>query len=140
MTMQPSDKRYSPMNIEEQRNLSTKNIKRVENNLNMNPALEKRGISAEKFSILKSTEEQENHSSISKRYFLDKKDLISTTITFKECVNILHYCRLVYKYTTTLRQSSYSDENQVKTFSKWLMKILKEINEKIDSKNIVYEG
>ena len=55
-------------------------------------------------------------------------------------MNILHYCRLIYKYTTTLKQSPYSDENQVKTFSKWLMKILKEVNDKIDNKTIIYEG
>jgi hypothetical protein len=55
--VQVSEKRYSPMHMEENhRNLSSKNIKRIEFNPNLNSALERRGMSAEKFSMLKPSE------------------------------------------------------------------------------------
>ena len=53
MTMQQHDKRTSPMHMEDHRNLSNKNIKRMDPSYNSNTLLDKRGMSTEKFSILK---------------------------------------------------------------------------------------
>ena len=67
-------------------------------------------------------------------------NFISSPITFKECVNILHYCRLLYKYIVSLRESIHNDENQVKTFTAWLLTLMEEIKNKINSNGIIYEG
>ena len=66
--------------------------------------------------------------------------ILSVAITFKECVNILHYCRLIYKYIIALRDSLYNDDNQVKTFTAWLLTLMEEIKNKINNSGIVYEG
>lgn len=77
--------------------------------------------------------EEQDHSSQSCKFF-------STSITFKECVNILHYCRLIYKYIIALRDSSFSEENQIKTFTAWLLTLMDEIKAQINSNGIIYEG
>jgi hypothetical protein len=56
MTMQPNDRNSSPMNIENHRNLSNRNIKRHDLGYASNNTLERRGTSAEKFSILKQSD------------------------------------------------------------------------------------
>lgn len=47
--------------------------------------------------------------------------LISSVISFKECVNLLHYCRLVYKYVTLLKSMRPSEDNQVRVLSSWVL-------------------
>ena len=52
--MQATSKRMNPLNIEDHRNLNSKNIKRLDNNLNNYANLDYKGVSAEKFSVLNS--------------------------------------------------------------------------------------
>lgn len=63
---------------------------------------------------------------------LDSKFIIlSGSLSFKECVNILHYGRLIFKFLLTLKISEYSNDNELFKLSKWLMELLREISEKI---------
>jgi hypothetical protein len=66
--------------------------------------------------------------------------ILAGNLTFKECVNILHYGRLIFKFLLTLKISEYSNDNELFKLSKWLMELLGEINSKIERKHIVYEG
>jgi hypothetical protein len=45
-------------------------------------------------------------------------------ISFKECVNILHYCRLIFKFLLTVKMSEYINNNELFKLTKWLMLIL----------------
>lgn len=40
----------------------------------------------------------------------------------------------------TLKISEYSNDNELFKLSKWLMELLGEINQKLERKEIVYEG
>jgi len=35
--------------------------------------------------------------------------IISDRVTFKQCVNILHYCRLIFKYVMSLKDLEYQN-------------------------------
>jgi hypothetical protein len=35
--------------------------------------------------------------------------ILSASITFKECVNILHYCRLLFKHLMLMKEMSFGD-------------------------------
>ena len=39
-----------------------------------------------------------------------------------------------------MRDSSYSEENQIKTFTAWLLVLMEEIKGKINNNGIIYEG
>jgi hypothetical protein len=66
--------------------------------------------------------------------------ILSGELSFKECVNILHYGRLIFKFLLTLKVSDYSNDNELFRLSKWLMELLGEISEKLEKKEIIYEG
>lgn len=55
-------------------------------------------------------------------------------------MNILHYGRLIFKFLLTLKVSDYTNDNELFRLSKWLMELLAEINEKLEKKEIIYEG
>lgn len=55
-------------------------------------------------------------------------------------MNILHYGRLIFKFLLTLKVSEYSNDNELFKLSKWLMELLGEINDKLERKEVVYEG
>ena len=50
-----------------------------------------------------------------------KYSILSGTLTFKECVNVLHYGRLIFKFLLTLKVSEYSNDGELLKLSKWLM-------------------
>jgi hypothetical protein len=57
---------------------------------------------------------------------LNKEDIIlSAKITFKECVNILHYSRLLFKHLVLMKELNFGDLNQHNIFKRWLSTILK---------------
>jgi hypothetical protein len=60
--------------------------------------------------------------------------LITTAITFQECVQLLHYFRLIYK-TLIIMTKNLRNMNLkiVDTYSNWLLDILEEISDKIDT-------
>ena len=63
---------------------------------------------------------------------------------FLEAVGLLHYCRLFYKYISMVNdyKQDGSHENPFSCSEKyplWIMGILGEIMDKIESKAIVYE-
>lgn len=62
----------------------------------------------------------------------DGSKIFSTMITFKECVNILHYCRLIYKFVILLRETKHHDENLGNTFSVWVLSLMNEIKARIN--------
>ena len=66
--------------------------------------------------------------------------IFSVSITFKECVNLLHYCRLVYKYVSSLKSTHPSEENQIRVLSTWVLLLMDEIKRKINENGIVYDG
>lgn len=84
--------------------------------------------------------EGSNPTTISTNNGTPSSKVFSTSITFKECVNILHYCRLIYKYIIAVKESSDGEENQVKTFTAWLLLLMEEIRAKINNQGIIYEG
>lgn len=45
-------------------------------------------------------------------------------MTFRECVNILHYCRLIYKYVTALKSTQPSEDNQIRVLSSWVLLLM----------------
>lgn len=73
-----------------------------------------------------------------------KDKILSSDVTFKACVNILHYCRLIYKYVTVLQilkdHKSVGDENRRNVFVRWLAIVVKTVNTRIDNKEVIYEG
>lgn len=58
--------------------------------------------------------------------------LISSVISFKECVNLLHYCRLVYKYVTFLKSMRPNEDNQIRVLSSWVLAFIDDIKGKIN--------
>ena len=62
-------------------------------------------------------------------------------INFKESVNTLHYCRLLYKYLTMAREVEPESKNRkyYKLLASWMFKILTEISQKVERKEIVYD-
>ncbi len=64
--------------------------------------------------------------------------ILSGILNFKECVNILHYARLIFKFVLMLKVSSYSNNNELFKLTRWLMEVLAEINEKIERREVVY--
>lgn len=86
--------------------------------------------------------------SLSKINNLNSKDfsnikndaILSAPITFKECVNILHYCRLVFKHLVLMKEINFGDESQTSIFKRWLSTILKTLMREINEKKIIYEG
>lgn len=66
--------------------------------------------------------------------------LISTRITFKECVNLLHYCRLVYKLLVSMRSCNLQEDIHFSQMNIFLMNSLSEISEKIECKGILYDA
>lgn len=66
--------------------------------------------------------------------------IFSANITFKECVNLLHYCRLIYKYVILLRESHPHEDGQARYLSGWLMLLMEEIKKKINENGIIYDG
>lgn len=55
-------------------------------------------------------------------------------------MNILHYARLIFKFLLTLKVSDYSNNNELLKLTKWLMDLLAEIGEKVERKEVIYEG
>ena len=81
-------------------------------------------------------------SEMSKREAIAAKGdmILSTTISFKECVNILHYCRLMYKHVVLMREIGVGEENQTSIFKKWLAAVLKTLMREITEKRVRCEG
>lgn len=50
--------------------------------------------------------------------------ILSGLISFKECVNILHYGRLIFKFLLTLKVSDYKNDNELFKLTQWLMDLL----------------
>lgn len=125
---------------------NTRNAQKKNENASIGIAKEKRGFSTQKrIKGLTKDAFELNSNSIKPMSKLEEQDhssskFFSTSITFKECVNILHYCRLIYKYIIALRDSSYSEENQIKTFTAWLLTMMDEIKAQISSNGIIYQG
>lgn len=55
-------------------------------------------------------------------------------------MNLLHYCRLIYKYVIALRESNLYEDSQARYLSGWLMLLMEEINKKINENGIIYDG
>lgn len=55
-------------------------------------------------------------------------------------MNILHYCRLLFKHLLLMRELGFGDEVQSGIIKRWLSAILKSIMNEINSKRVVYEG
>lgn len=66
-----------------------------------------------------------------KKNMSESLQILSGDLSFKECVNILHYGRLIFKFLLTLKVSEYSNDNELFRLSKWLMELLGEINTKL---------
>lgn len=69
-----------------------------------------------------------------------KDSILSANIYFKACVNVLHYCRLIYKHIVLAKEQLNYDENQIGIFKRWLSVILKTIMKSIENKKVIYEG
>lgn len=66
--------------------------------------------------------------------------ILSSSITFRECVNILHYCRLIFKHLVSMKEISFGDENQRSIFKRWLCTVLKSLMREIEDKKIICDG
>lgn len=70
----------------------------------------------------------------------NQSKIISTAVTFKTCVNILHYCRLIYKYVSVvgslrikeLRKLSAQDQKDKSI--KWLAIVVKTVNIRVNNR------
>ena len=47
--------------------------------------------------------------------------ILTGNLTFKECVNVLHYGRLIFKFLLTLKVTEYASDKELIQISKWLM-------------------
>lgn len=106
-------------------------------------AKDRRAMSSEKFYTGHHKEEPKPELHMAerpKKSFEEKLLILSGEISFKECVNILHYGRLIFKFLLTLKVSEYCNDNELFRLSKWLMELLAEINFKLEKKEIIYEG
>lgn len=88
------------------------------------------------------TSSSTNFSDLINRKSLEKKtDLIlSAQLTFRQCVNILHYCRLLFKHLVLMSEMGFGDDNQRSIFKRWLSTILKTLKNEIDQKKVKCEG
>jgi hypothetical protein len=50
-----------------------------------------------------------------------KYQILVGNLTFKECVNVLHYGRLIFKFLLTLKVTEYASDKELIQLSKWLM-------------------
>ena len=55
---------------------------------------------------------------------ITKFEVLFVPLTFKECVNVLHYGRLIFKFLVTLKITEYSNDNELFKLTKWLMELL----------------
>ena len=91
--------------------IDTRNVHRKNENITVGVEKNRKGQSIEKkVRPFQKESPEPNHNMSLKQLDNYKKvevnesyKILSTPITFKECVNILHYCRLVYKYIMVLR-------------------------------------
>jgi hypothetical protein len=51
-------------------------------------------------------------------------------------VNILHYCRLLFKHLVLMKEMNFGDENQSSIFKKWLSAILKTLMREISARKV----
>lgn len=66
--------------------------------------------------------------------------VFSANVTFKECVNFLHYCRLLFKYILLLKSSCPGEEAQIRILSSWVLLLVDELKAKIIESGVTYEG
>lgn len=66
--------------------------------------------------------------------------IISGQLNFKECVNILHYCRLLFKHLILMRDMAFGDENQRSIFKRWLSTVLKSLKREVEEGRVVCGG
>ena len=55
-------------------------------------------------------------------------------------MNLLHYCRLIYKFVTFMKETYFLDENISKILSSWVLSLMVEIKGQINDNKILYEG
>lgn len=63
--------------------------------------------------------------------------IFTPSITFKECVSLLHFCRLLYKYLNQIK----NDTNEMSTYTiyaNFLLQSLDDINATIREKRVKY--
>jgi hypothetical protein len=65
--------------------------------------------------------------------------LLPGILSFKEAVNCLHYCRLLYKFLMLSREVEEHDRRFASVLSALLFKVLSEIANKIEKKEIAYD-
>jgi hypothetical protein len=131
----PSDKQTPPLPTIA---LTGKNLLELPSE-EKNSTRERRAVSTEKrFTGMPQKEREKSpEKAVSKE---SKYVILSGSLSFKECVNILHYGRLIFKFLLTLKISEYSNDNELFKLSRWLMELLGEIQQKIERREIVYEG
>lgn len=70
--------------------------------------------------------------------------IITSQINFKECVSILHYCRLIFKYLTCFKELTALNDQSCKEhyaiLAQFLIYCLDEIFNFVNNKKIRYEG
>lgn len=65
---------------------------------------------------------------------------MNSTVTFQECVQLLHYCRLVYKTVLVINKSLRALNLKIADYyTTWLLDMLDELSEKIP-KYVRFEG
>jgi hypothetical protein len=65
--------------------------------------------------------------------------LLPGILSFKEAVNCLHYCRLIYKFIMLNREVEENDRRFTSVLAGLMFKVLGEISNKIDKKEIAYD-
>ena len=53
---------------------------------------------------------------------------------------MLHYGRLIFKFLQTLKLTEFKNEGELRRLTRWLLQLLAEIEQRIDNKEVVYEG
>lgn len=64
---------------------------------------------------------------------------MTTIINFKAAVNLLHYCRGLFR-CLQLMIAINEGENEIKYLTGWLILILEELNRKLNQNEVLFEG
>lgn len=65
--------------------------------------------------------------------------IVTAHITFKVAINMLHYCRCMYRYCQLFMRTG-EDPKDLRFLAGWLMLVLEELKRKINEEEILFEG
>lgn len=82
---------------------------------------------------------RERLKSIDSKKPVEKYIIFTTTINFKAAVNLLHYCRGLFR-SVQLMIAIKEGDSEIKYLTGWLILVLEELNRKLNQHEVIFEG